>query len=289
VIGPTLPILAQSGGGSQQWVQLIVFLIILAGSGLSWVFKQLQAKAELKRRMDAAERRKLEALRTGRDVGAEQPVPGESSVTDRQRELAARRQAQLQELRRRQMERARAQTSGSPRPPGSPRPAGEPTRQTPLVIIPGSTGPIVVERTAPREMARPPARPERTAPREIPRPVARPEARESPREAPRHPASISSTRQAPQPPKGGRGKRGKAGQPAPRPVPAPSQSITRDRFTELSETAPAMQVSKVTADSPVMLGVPLTPEDWRRAIMAREILARPLSVRAGEPWEMPIL
>jgi hypothetical protein len=262
-------LLAQARGNPQQWLQLIFFLLVVSGSFLSWLFKQLQAKAEQKRRMDAAESRKIESLRTGRGLEASAPAapPSTSGPTagpragppaDRQRELAARRQAQLQELRRRQLERAQ----GAPAPGRPP----EPRRQTPLIIIPGSTGPIVVERKA--------------APR--PAPPAPPERRQPPREAPRHPATVAAPRAAqPERPKRQRGARQRA-------QPAPSQAIDREQFTHISQAAPPLEVSRGGTPSPVTPGAPRTAEDWRRAIMAREILGRPLAERPIDPWETPV-
>jgi hypothetical protein len=264
-------LLAQTRGNPQQWLQLVVFLIILGGSFISWLFKQLAAKAEQKRRMDAAERRRLEALRTGRgldeaDLAAAAPAEVPSAAADRQRELAARRQAQLQELRRRQLERARQ----GGQPPGQrPSPStGEPTRQTPLVIIPGSTGPIVVERPGP-------------PPRRSPQPPG------PYREAPRHPATVSAPprpQARPEP----RPKRDKASRQRQQPAPPPA-AIEREKFIHISEAAPQMEVARSPGPAVAVVVAPRTPEDWRRAILAREILGRPLAERAGDPWETPVL
>jgi hypothetical protein len=269
----TIPFIAQSGS-TQNWLQLIMLLVVFGGSFLSWMAKKLSEKAEQKRRQDALERRQAEALRTGRPVP--EAAPAAAPETDRQRELAARRQAQLQELRRRQQERARKGAAtgrpAGPTPPAMPQrpqagvraPRGPapgspiPQRRTgrgedrgappPLVVIPGSSGPIVVGRVpSPRSPAPAPAsRPQRAVQR---RGVQRAAA----------PPSLESVRPAPQ------------------------------RFTELSEAAPALQTQVVSPPSPVISGVPRSPQDWRRAILAREILSPPLALRRGDTLDIPLI
>lgn len=102
--------------------QLIIFLIVMAFSALSWVIGYLKEQSRIKKVKDEQKRRFEESLRTGRS--AEEPVLQKDPAAD----LAARRQAQLQELRRQQMEeRARGQGGVVvARAPGSAGGAGAP-------------------------------------------------------------------------------------------------------------------------------------------------------------------
>lgn len=86
-------------------VQLYVVLFMVAASILSSIVKKAKEAAEQRRVQLEIEKRRLEALRTGRsedDAREENPAVA----------LAKRREAQLEELRRIQRERARAQASG---------------------------------------------------------------------------------------------------------------------------------------------------------------------------------
>ncbi|MCC6968645.1 MAG: hypothetical protein IT434_00330 [Phycisphaerales bacterium] len=86
-------------------IQLYVVLFMVVVSILSSIAKKAKEAAEQRRVQQEIERRRLEALRTGRsedDAREEDPAAT----------LAKRREAQLEELRRVQRERARAQASG---------------------------------------------------------------------------------------------------------------------------------------------------------------------------------
>ncbi|MCC6230747.1 MAG: hypothetical protein IT432_16165 [Phycisphaerales bacterium] len=86
-------------------IQLYVVLFMVAASILSSIVKKAKEAAEQRRAQLEIERRRLEALRTGRaDDDAREEDPAAA--------LAKRREAQLEELRRIQRERARAQASG---------------------------------------------------------------------------------------------------------------------------------------------------------------------------------
>lgn len=118
-------------------------ILLIAGSGIiRYIFGELQKKAAKKREIDALERARMEELRTGRPIEAESAPDIDHAEMQRQRreaqaasEAAAKRQAQIEEFRRRQRERAeqRAQTqrSSAPsvaKPPPAPRPAPKPAR-----------------------------------------------------------------------------------------------------------------------------------------------------------------
>ncbi|MEM8835781.1 MAG: hypothetical protein AAGD00_08170 [Planctomycetota bacterium] len=87
-------------------LDLIIFLIVIGFSGASWVYGKIREQADLQRAREEARKRFEEQLRTGRaevEEGEEQPTSREQRLD----ELAARRQAQLQELRKRQQAAAR--------------------------------------------------------------------------------------------------------------------------------------------------------------------------------------
>lgn len=127
------------GGNSQ----LILILIVMGFSVISWIANYLKEQSRIRAAKEEQRRRYEEALRTGR------PVEAPARSADPAAELAARRQAQLQELRRQQMEE-RARQGGvvvtrtgtaqggttMPIPPGMP--GGGPAR-------PGR-GPVLVQR-----------------------------------------------------------------------------------------------------------------------------------------------
>lgn len=86
-------------------IQLYVVLFMVVVSILSSIAKKAKEAAEQRRVQQEIERRRLEALRTGRSED-------EAREEDPAAALAKRREAQLEELRRVQRERARAQASG---------------------------------------------------------------------------------------------------------------------------------------------------------------------------------
>lgn len=206
---------------------LIFVIILLAFSGISWVYRQLKAQQALKRAKDREEQRQLEVLRTGRDPAAE--THQDSAEAQRQRELAARREAQLAELRRRAQQRA-TQQSGEP--------ASRPTMATPPVAPP----------PVPRSQPMPPPTGPATAPARIaPRQTARIQSQSQPL-----PAARAKSKQAAR---------------APEPVAHHHEEIVIAR-----PAAPVIQVN-----------APRTPEEWRRAIIANEIMSPPLAIREAPP------
>lgn len=159
--------------------QFVILLIFAGISTLSWVFGKLREQAELKRARDEARRRRDEELRTGRAV--ETPAPGtrQSAAQSRAQELAARRQAQLEQLRRQQQARAQVAVPGGvvivrgPQPPGAPARGPVVTRRLPAQPVP--TGILVPPRkssTRPAPTSRPAAsqRPTLAAPSAPPAP-----------------------------------------------------------------------------------------------------------------------
>ncbi len=276
-------ILAQGGGGGGgiQWMQLLGFLLVVGLSALSWLFQKLAEAREKKKRQDMAERRKLETLRTGREAEVEEAP---SSVTSRQQELAVKRQAQLEELRRRQQERARQQTQAPspvrPRPAttrvATPRPV--PTRggsqPPPIVFIPGSSGPIVVN---PRR----PAPPQRTVATQRPTAAQRTAAQVSDRgkKLPQGPArQRPSTERRPQV----RPERREDPQAA-----STSANTSHGLLSDINTRTAAAQIEGPSGPAMDLGGqLPRTAEEWRNAFIMREVLAAPLALRA--PGEDPL-
>lgn len=206
---------------NQQVIQLIVIVIAVGFSAISWIFKKLQEQAAKKRVRDMQSERELEVLRTGRDPStgaAPGQAAGESEQQRRQREIAARREAQLAELRR----RAAARTSPPP-------------TERPIERIPGTSGPTV------------------------PQPVRRAPERTKPRPAPSKPAAR-----------------------------APQQS-RRPQVVEIEEPVHRTVPDMPPVSSPVVqVPTPRTAEEWRRAIIASEIMSPPLAARApGESAPIP--
>lgn len=109
-------------------IQLYVVLFMVLASIVSSIAKKAREAAEQRRAQAEIERRRLEALRTGR---TEDDARGEDPAA----ELAKRREAQLEELRRIQRERARAQAAGARSAPGrasqTRAPSGPVPRQQP--------------------------------------------------------------------------------------------------------------------------------------------------------------
>lgn len=217
---------------TQNLIQIIAIAIVLGVSGLSWLYRKLREQAALKRIEDERRRRQEELLRTGRDPLAE-PAPPDDGGEERRRqhEIAARREAELQELRRRQ---AGAPIAQRPAPAQVQVPPGI------LIQIPGTSSPIVVKplpgggRVTTARTPAPPQRQPRPARPRGPRPTKRPAERKP--------------------------------EPVQRDTPRPSPAL---------EQLPPPTSPDAAAPSPH----PTTPEEWRRAIIMREILSPPLAAR----------
>lgn len=222
-------------------IHLIIFVILLAFSGISWVYRQLKAQQAMKQIRDRAEQRQVEVLRTGRDPDSE-PLQNSAEAL-RARELAARREAQLIELRRRAQERARQQSHEADARSTPPTTASAPPT-APLYLpqhVPGSSGLTV-----------PPSVPSRPSP---PSQV---------RVAPRQTARVQSQSQ---------------------PLPAVRAKAKQSSASKVPAHAAHHEEPLVIKPPPpvVRINAPRTPEEWRRAIIASEIMSPPLSVRQSLP------
>ncbi len=171
--------------------QILIFLVIIGSSVFGWIFKQLREQAELKRIEHERERRKLEQLRTGRVDEPDRPIAAQTRVSTPQapspspaaptttgagrvrlEEIAARRQAQLAELRRRRAEQlARAQSGGQSVPPQAQRqaqpgrqPAARPAPAQPAARPPVARQPRGKISRAPLSQGNPPRAPQAPMP-----------------------------------------------------------------------------------------------------------------------------
>ncbi len=91
-------------GNTFNWLQLLIALLLVGGPVLGTIIGKLKEQAALKRARDETKRRQQEALRTTQVIERtnEESETEEDRRSVAMRELAARRQAQLRELRRRQ-------------------------------------------------------------------------------------------------------------------------------------------------------------------------------------------
>lgn len=212
-----------------NWLHLIVLVIVVGASVISWIYRQLKEQSEKKRARDQMEARQREMLRTGRDPVQEGGASTEEEL--RRRELAARREAQLAELRRRAM--ARQQGSGAR----------------------GSTAPTARVEGPPVEEARP--EPARTAPTMTPVEI---------RPAERRPTM-----------------RPVQAKPVQRPAKQAKARTARPYVPEPEPETHRLVMDEPVARRPVVVvpGVPQSPEEWRRAIIANEILSPALTLREG--------
>ena len=138
----TLLTIAQQGGGFNfgGLLQILVLLLAFGGPLLGWIVKKVKEQAELKAARDRQREMERETLRTTQVVQRESPSSERSVAEERQeamRDLAMRRQAQLQELRQRQIEAARQRQAGQSQQPSREDDIGA------LTGIPGTAAPQV--------------------------------------------------------------------------------------------------------------------------------------------------
>jgi len=107
-------------GNLSSIVQILVFVLVIAGPVISAIARQIKVHAEQRRIEEQRKRQRAESLRTGRPLEPEvdPKIALERERRARMEELARQRQAQLEELRRRQREAAAraAQTRQTPVP-----------------------------------------------------------------------------------------------------------------------------------------------------------------------------
>jgi len=253
-------------------IQLIIILIFLGISGISWVLRKLQEKAAERALEERRKRREDEYLRTGRtsDEGmAARPVDS-ADAQAKLRELAAKRQAQLRELRQK-----KSPQPAEPRAEEAASAKGESVR---VEMWPG--GPVIEigpQKAAGRGSPKP--APPAAAQPARPKPVAGPIAQQTPREfaeaeQERH---VRKVRQA-----------AEAAATAAR---ADFETEAREERQRTARYAKANAAATKAArarpeprprrqrDESVMDLVGASPAEWRRAIVLSELLARPVSER----------
>lgn len=156
----------------QNWTNFIWLFLVIGAPAISWSLGKLREQYEKKRLRDLQRSRETESLRVQRVTDrTEQPDP-EAERTARLAELAARRQAQLEQLRQRRVQMGvQAPVVRAPGPPtGTPQ---RPMRPGVPIPAPRPGTPSVPQRR-PAAQAPPQTRPATTAPPVRPRPVARP-------------------------------------------------------------------------------------------------------------------
>lgn len=226
-----------------------IFLAVVAFWIGGAVVRKLREQAQKKRSQDARRQREEDILRTGRDPQKAAPTPEAALELRQQRAVESRRTSELEELRRRR--------AGADRP--APAPSEAPTGI--VIQIPGVAAPIVIK-AIPRGPGLAPARgtlvppaPAQRGPRQRPGPKRKQRtaaATVSPASAAGDSASATVFR-------------------APAATPAQSASATGSLGFSAAFVPPR------------------TPEEWRRAIILREVLATPLGLREPGASVTPVL
>jgi hypothetical protein len=257
-------------GTGGQWLQYLIIILFLGFSALSWLVRKLQEQKAIKEMRDRELRRQESFLRTGRQEDPDlKPSLGPPDQTgsdlDRLREIIAREEARKQ---------GRPATAPSPAAP-----AGQPGGPITAELWPG--GPVVVISPGGAPTAPPTPAPVPVAP--------------TPTATPRRTPPVASARPAGRPPaNAGIKKRRREGQERPA---APSldeyqrkaavlrRQAEQEDLIERRQVA-AKQAARLASQARTL--IPRTAEEWRRAIIASELLARPVSLRqrpdSGSAW-----
>lgn len=270
-------------------IQLIVILIFLGISAVSWTLKKLGEQRAIREAQARAARERDELLRTGRPPESaapeRPPLVAQDDATARLKELAAKRQAQLNELRRQAQAKARAQGTPAPTPQAAPTSAPRPgqTRE----LWPG--GPVVVVAPAP-----PGGAPAPVAPTLAPVPQRRAATAGAPSTDPRQ---LDAARKRAERARAEVSKRVQMAEDAAdarraaelrekrRRAENAADSVTRaaERVdggtSRRNQPRPATQGPSAAHSARAMLDRLSTPEAWRQAIVVSEVLGQPVSVR----------
>lgn len=302
-------------------MQLVIIALFVGTSAIGWVIRQI-GEAKQRRAMELEfERRRREAARTGKDISEIAPetpimVDPRSAEGARAEDLAQRRKRQLEELRRRQAQRAASQGSASGTTSGPGRGSPAPRAESTAAQRAGNQEiaarrealkrqqEIARQRTAQAQRQNQASRQAQTSrgSKMSERPSAGPSASRT--GGPQRPGGSAQDRRGVAPP-----QRGTNRPPVPtavqsggeeevhRLVPNDSEStsMSSDRNVNRSWGAAGGAVAGVTGvtgvqgvigvtgirrSGPVMLaGRPMTPTEWRRAFIVNEILGKPVSER----------
>lgn len=228
--------------GNVNWIQILFIVLVFGGGAIQWVMRKLAEQRAVRQAKLERERAELERLRTGRvDEPAAEAAPTKPDLDT----IAARRQRQLEELRRRQ-QAARRPAPATPRQtPAGGSPA---TRQRPGQSVPTAR--------------------QRPLPSAGPAPI---EAGEIDSGTTEHHSTIKAPRQTRSPEFKGRADGFAAGEHDPQKV-----SELAARFEQQARKKPKGPAVIISDD------VPRSAAEWRKAIIASEILAKPLSERPSE-------
>ncbi|MBK7403201.1 MAG: hypothetical protein IPJ41_00865 [Phycisphaerales bacterium] len=248
----------------QHWTQILVLVLAFGGPVLGGVLNWLKKQREARERQKKTQAAQLESLRTGRPVGSTESArvsvqPRQQTAQERAAELIRRRQAQIEELRRRQQAARTATTGtrGQPSPPTTPRPG--PARATPQAR---PTGPA----RATNPQFQRPQKPQRNP--QQPPTIARNSAQSQPLPAAR--LSVDSVDRSVSPSRA-----------------QPVDDVAKSSIHELQVDPHVVHPATEGSRPPVqVLGHRMTGADWRRFIVARELIDPPLSLRS--PGEGPL-
>jgi hypothetical protein len=289
-------VIAQGGGGGGGGfnIQVIVFLIFILFSTFSWILRALNEARKRKKAQDAARRRADEALRTGRDpisgapiAGSRAPVveqtfsssPAQASEEQRLREIAERRRRQMAEAQQRQQGGSRtaagAGVAGAGSAGGSAGSAGGTGGG--LVLTTDASGRLVIARTEQAGTPRPgEGRPKKRKDQNRQRTGEQRSGEQRPRGdsdrdmLARRQAMEQDARRRAQLEALRRAEEADLRRPVLSPA-AAAAAAAEDRRSMSNPYQPNVGVS--------LGGIPQTPDQWRAAIIAAEVLGPPVCMR----------
>ncbi len=245
----------------QFWV--IVFVLIIVSRAITMLIERANKKQQEQRMREAAPGRQRSEQRApeqrssqGLQTAQRRPQPGR----DREQDLASRRKAQLEELRRRRQGRSAVGPAPSHRAPAPARaPAPPPLRR------PGGASPKPASRPAAPASVRPAPvlRRDRPSPQPFPQPQARPQARPHVLPTPAPPFSAPAA-------------------PLPHKTASPAVAVTAHKRQEEQayalSGAPRTARSLLFGESPG--GVEAQAAALRRLVVLKEILDPPVALRS---------
>lgn len=254
-------------GNFGSLIQILVFILVIAGPAVGTVARKLKTHAEAKRAEAERNRRKIEAIRTGRDTVAvqndETPPRSNNDQSRRARleQLARQRQAQIEELRRRAALK-RAQPGGQPGRQASSPQQSQPRQGRQPMNQPRSVG----SHKRPTAQAHSSSIPQQSSPREAI------EARRRAEIARRRAEIQASRERAARLAAADRNAKASAGKPTPKTKPARSSrrvSAEPEAVIHHDEPEAAQPIATALRD----------PAGLRNAIMLTEILGPPIALR----------
>ncbi len=269
-----------------------VFWIIIGATVVQWIFGKLREQAELTRAKQGREKRRVDNLRTGQGGSAGASTVSRSAPTITQHDLQARREAQLKALRDRQRALGQSQTASTPAPPRTtPRPAPSASAQA-------SSFPTTSSRPVPQQRSLPTPQTSRQAAVAAQRAARAKQIRlnrqrhlqqqqqkqQAKAQAQAAQSSSAGDLRISKPKKSriSAPKQSRIAAPKLSRIAAPKQSrISQRALLEQREIRPTT-TSNLHGERDGGSLAPRTLDDWRRAIIASEILAPPVSMREME-------